>query len=50
MINRLVVGRGNKRQAFDIPSRGIEREKAVEDMKNFIARPKLFLAALGIET
>ena len=40
---RIVVGRGNNRHVFEVPSirDRIGREKIAEDVKNFLFRPAL---------
>ena len=42
---RIVIGSGNHRHEFTRPaSRGEERERFDEDVKNFVTRPALFKA------
>jgi hypothetical protein len=44
-IGRITIGRGSRRQTFQLPHTGVEREKSVEQLKNFAARPELLRAA-----
>lgn len=46
MITRVTIGSGSSRKSFDIPrdNKGRTLETDREDLKNFIARPKLFAA------
>jgi hypothetical protein len=44
-IGRITIGRGNRRQTFQLPHTGIVREQSVEQLKNFAARPEMLRAA-----
>jgi hypothetical protein len=43
MNPRIILHRGNARVVAEVPTSGIQRERAVEDLKNFVTRPNVLL-------